>query len=52
MAPWDGDSFDSLYQKADIALYRAKNAGKNDWCIYQGTMEEISHYSEKEVKTI
>lgn len=52
VAPWDGDSFDSLYQKADIALYRAKNAGKNDWCIYQGTMEEISHYSEKEVKTI
>lgn len=52
VAPWDGDSFDSLYQKADIALYRAKNAGKNDWCIYQGTMEEIIHYSEKEVKTI
>lgn len=49
VAPWDGDSFDGLYRKADIALYRAKNAGKNDWCIYQGTMEEIIHYSEKEV---
>lgn len=50
VAPWDSDSFDGLYRKADIALYRAKNAGKNDWCIYQGTMEEIIHYSEKEVK--
>lgn len=50
VAPWDGDSFDSLYQKADIALYRAKNAGKNDWCVYQRTMDEIIHYSKKEVK--
>lgn len=50
VAPWDGDTFDDLYQKADTALYRAKNAGKNDWCIYQGTMEEIIHYSKKEVK--
>lgn len=50
VAPWDGDSFDGLYQKADIALYRAKNAGKNDWCVYQRTMDEIIHYSKKEVK--
>lgn len=50
VAPWDGDTFDSLYRKADIALYRAKSAGKNDWCVYQGTMEEIIHYSKREVK--
>lgn len=34
MAPKDGVDFDILYEKADAALYRAKNRGKNGFCIY------------------
>lgn len=45
VAPWDGDSFDSLCRKAKIALHHAKSAGKNDWRIYQEAMEETAHYS-------
>ncbi|MEG2377504.1 MAG: sensor domain-containing diguanylate cyclase, partial [Clostridia bacterium] len=32
--PYDGSSFDELYQKADIALYRAKNAGKDSVALF------------------
>ena len=34
VAPRDGVDFDILYEKADAALYRAKNRGKNGFCIY------------------
>ena len=34
IAPWDGNEFETLYRKADIALYAAKRGGKNRWCIY------------------
>lgn len=37
-APDDGDATDSwepLYQKADSALYRAKHAGRNTYCLYR-----------------
>lgn len=32
--PRDGDDFDSLCQKADMAMYQAKNAGRNHWAFF------------------
>lgn len=32
--PNDGDDFETLYQKADLALYRVKFAGKNHFAFY------------------
>lgn len=34
--PGDGSSFHELYSHADIALYAAKNSGKNTYKIYDG----------------
>ena len=39
--PKDGDSFDVLYVKADIALSKAKMSGKNCCFEYKDEMEEI-----------
>lgn len=33
--PQDGENFEELYKKADVALYRAKNSGKDRYCIYK-----------------
>lgn len=40
-APEDGDSFDTLYEKADIALYHAKSLGKNRYSVYNKDMAGI-----------
>jgi diguanylate cyclase (GGDEF)-like protein len=32
--PKDGSTYDELFQKADIALYEAKNSGKDKYIIY------------------
>lgn len=35
IAPRDGDNFDVLYNHADIAMYAAKNRGKDNYCMYE-----------------
>ena len=37
--PQDGKSFEALYAKADLALYRAKGSGKNRLRLYTGEEE-------------
>jgi len=37
-SPTDGDDFNSLYNKADIALYHAKNSGKSRVVVYKDEM--------------
>lgn len=41
-APEHGIVFEDLYQKADIALYRAKHAGKSCCCFYEENEANIS----------
>src|SRR5512139_315216 len=36
--PDDGDDFDGLLQKADIAMYSAKDAGRNTWRFFNDEM--------------
>jgi len=39
ICPRDGSNFDELYRKADIALYEAKNSGRNCARIYHESMD-------------
>lgn len=54
IVPNDGDSFDEMYQKADIALYEAKNSGKNSIVSYHVNIlhsTEWVPYSNTEIDT-
>lgn len=40
MYPTDGESFDTLYQRADAAMYRAKQNGRNRYGFFTADLEE------------
>ena len=33
--PQHANTSQDLYEKADIAMYKIKNSGKNDYCLYK-----------------
>jgi diguanylate cyclase (GGDEF)-like protein/PAS domain S-box-containing protein len=39
--PDHGDSFETLLQKSDTAMYKAKDSGKNTFCFYTEQMKHI-----------
>lgn len=41
--PADGAAYDELFQKADLAMYAAKNGGKNSFRIYVKGIESLAH---------
>ena len=43
--PQDGDTFDELYRKADLALYASKRAGKSCYTFYSAESEETAGVS-------
>ncbi len=52
-APFDGDHVDALLKKADIALYRAKDAGRSTYRFFQPDMEaksEVRHALEEDLR--
>ena len=40
--PEDGNDFETLSRNADIAMYRAKQEGRNGYCFFTSQMQEIS----------
>ncbi|MGX8850886.1 diguanylate cyclase domain-containing protein [Amedibacillus sp. YH-ame10] len=40
-APNDGEDFETLYKNADIALYSAKNGGKDTYCAFREELPQI-----------
>ena len=55
VAPYDGISFDELYNNADIALYEIKNTDKNNYCFYDKSLEnkkKLSPYERELLSSI
>jgi len=48
--PQDGYNYDTLYNKADIALYHAKAKGKDQYSIYHPDMENSANKPEADKK--
>ncbi len=40
--PGDGEDFASLYSRVDIAMYRAKDEGRNRFCFFTAEMQALS----------
>ncbi len=38
--PRDGDDADTLFRKADLAMYSVKRSGRNGWRVYDASLEE------------
>ena len=38
VAPKDGNDFETIYKKADSALYHSKNTGKDRYTLYNGEL--------------
>ena len=43
MFPGDGATNEALFQNADIAMYRAKAAGRNGYCFFEARMSTEAH---------
>ena len=43
VAPEDGDEPEVLYRNADLALYRAKTAGRGTWRLFDVNMDQLLH---------
>ena len=41
--PSDGETQDSLYKSADLALYRVKRRGGNGWRMQEAELEPSGH---------
>lgn len=53
MFPGDGRDFATLYQRADYALYQAKDAGKNRYAFFdEGTMQRFLAYQKNSLSPI
>jgi diguanylate cyclase (GGDEF)-like protein/PAS domain S-box-containing protein len=48
--PTDGTSYPELFHKADIAMYAAKNSGKDACCVYSDKMEAALCPAESMIK--
>lgn len=49
--PRDGDDFETLYKKADTALYYVKGTGKNNFAFYQEKMNDANFEQDKPINT-